>query len=158
MKIYLPFLLVFSWFCLPLAGCGGGSKIVGEWDISGLSGMPPGATMSTHFKPDGKMDATLVMKGSDAGFPNDAILTMRFDGTYKLENDELTVNATDVKLDIKNMDENLAKMMKDGFDSSKAETLKSINETTSSKIKWDGDNRFEVSSGDGQKIAFIRKK
>lgn len=158
MKKYWIFWIVLMPLCLVTYSCTSGSKIVGEWDLSGMSEMPPGAMMSANFKSDGKMSATLVMKGSDAGLPNDAILTMTFDGTYKLENDELTVNATDVKLDIKNLDESMTKMMKEGFDSSKASTLKSINETTSSKIKWDGDDRFEVSGSDNQQTVFTRKK
>ena len=138
--------LVAALLITVLVGCGGGAsgKYVGTWDTN-LDSLPAVAT----FAGDGTFDIS-----ADIPVPQAQGAKMKILGTYKEAGEQLTVAFKDVEF------ENLPDVVKSQEAQMKAAFKQQIGseaeETT--PVKWEGDDKFSITTKKGNTISFARKK
>ncbi|MFN8139790.1 MAG: hypothetical protein U0R49_08340 [Fimbriimonadales bacterium] len=137
--------LVAAALVMIAVGCGGGgNKLAGKWNVTGIKNMPPGATTTMNFDSGDKMDMVMEMT-NPAGAGKIKITVMT---TYTLSGDTMTIKANDAKFEFPGVEENVKKMMEQGMEGAKAKMLEDIGKG-SGKLKWEGDNKVTITGTDG---------
>lgn len=148
----LVLLLVLTVFVL---GCGGGRKLAGTWNASGMSGLPPGATVDLTFTEPDKMVMKIV-SSQDAGGQK-MTMTFTVNGTYKLSGNNIEMKAETVDIQTTGVPEAQKAMMDSMMEPIKKQMKDEMNKESAQTIEWKSNDEFVAKTKDGKDTTFKRK-
>lgn len=125
---------------LTLAGCKGNS-LEGRWNVSGLQGLPPGATATYEFR--GGV-ATLVASGR---IPQAGEIGLSISGPYKVEGETLMLGDVNVTIDDSKVNPAVKPLLAQyNF---KDQISKGLKENNTYKVKFDSSDQVLLTTKGG---------
>ena len=154
MKISHLLVVVVSIFLV--VGCSGGKSLDGKWNVSGAN-TPPGAKLLATFSPPDKLVFTLDME-QPIGNGKNAQIHADIVGTYKVEGENLTIHADDVKFSATGIPEQAKALADAQFKALGDQTKQQINKDSTGKLTWVDNDKFAIAGKVGNSQEFTRVK